>query len=102
MSNKNNLKSKIKEKLKEVMDPELNVSIVDLGLIYNVIEKQGSIFIKMTLTNIGCPLFPVIEEQIKSSLLAIKGVKKVNIELIFDPPWTTNRMSKKAKAILGL
>lgn len=102
MTNKNNLKSKIKEKLKEVMDPELNVSIVDLGLIYNVSEKQGSVLIKMTLTNIGCPLFPVIEEQIKSGLLTIAGVKKVNIELVFDPPWTTDRISENAKAVLGL
>ena len=55
----------------------------------------------MTLTSIGCPLFSLIENEIKEKLTTIKGVGNVNVELVFDPPWTTERLSQKAKIILG-
>lgn len=90
----------ILKKLEEVLDPELQISIVDLGLIYDILEEDGKIKIKMTLTTIGCPLFELIEKKIKEKLKDVKGVKEVDVELTFDPPWTPDRLSEKAKAQL--
>ena len=96
------MKQKILEKLKGVLDPEIHISLVDLGLIYDVQEKEGQVQIKMTLTSLGCPLFDQIEKDIKEAVLQIKGVKRVEIELVFDPPWTKERLSVKAKTKLGI
>lgn len=94
---------KIREKLSEVMDPELNISIVDLGLIYQTKIIKNKIKIVMTLTTIGCPLFSLIENQIKDKIREL-GVKEkgISLELTFDPPWTMEKMSKKGKAMLGI
>ncbi len=98
-----NLETKIKQKLQKVNDPEINISIIDLGLIYKIkadnIKKTAEI--TMTLTTIGCPLFDVFEKSIKDALIGLK-LKKIKIILTFDPPWNINRMTKKGKAILGL
>jgi metal-sulfur cluster biosynthetic enzyme len=90
-------------KLTEVMDPELNISIVDLGLIYDIKIIKNKVKIIMTLTSVGCPLFSLIEIQIKDKVKELK-VKNENIslELTFDPPWSMDMMSKKAKAMLGI
>lgn len=93
---------KIRQKLEEVLDPELNISIVDLGLVYKVeVEKQ--VKITMTLTTVGCPLIATIEEDIKKKLKEI-GINKddVKIELSFDPLWSMEKMSPRAKAMLGI
>jgi len=95
------MKDLILKKLEEVIDPELGISIVDLGLIYDVSVKNGRVKIKMTLTTIGCPLFGLIENQIKEKLKEIKSIKEVEVELTFDPPWTPDRLSEKAKAELN-
>ena len=96
-------KSAVVKKLSSVIDPELNISIVDLGLVYDVKTKNNSIKIKMTLTTMGCPLFSIIESEIKSKLKEL-GFKEdeIEIELTFDPPWSIERMSPAARAILGL
>lgn len=97
-------KQKIKSKLSEVLDPELNISIVDLGLVYEIhIDKKNNIKILMTLTTLGCPLFGTIEQDIKSKLKEL-GVdeRQVKIELVFEPPWSMDRMSESAKAMLGI
>jgi len=93
----------IKSKLIQVMDPELNISIVDLGLIYNCKIIKNKVKILMTLTTIGCPLFSLIETQIKDKIKEL-GYKDKNIilELTFDPPWSMEKMSKKGRAILGI
>ncbi len=93
----------IKEKLLDVMDPELNISIVDLGLVYKIKIIKNKIKVVMTLTTIGCPLFSEIEKQIKDKIKEF-GVKEEDIvlELTFDPPWSMEKMSKKAKAMLGI
>ncbi|MBT4358352.1 MAG: DUF59 domain-containing protein, partial [Candidatus Pacebacteria bacterium] len=84
----------IREKLATVIDPELNVDIVSLGLIYEVkVLPSGMIDILMTLTSPGCPLAGVFGTMVKSSLVDIKGLdidKNVLVELTFDPPWTTD------------
>lgn len=89
--------------LKTIPDPEINVSLWDLGLIYNIdVDKKGNVNISMTLTSIGCPLFSTMEGQIKEKIGEIKGVKSVDIELTFEPVWTMEKMSKKAKMELGM
>lgn len=95
--------AKVKKKLQEVLDPELGISIVDMGLIYDVSIHTNSVKILMTLTTMGCPLISVIEQDIKNKIqeLGIKE-KDINIELTFDPPWTIDKMSKSAKAKLGI
>lgn len=94
---------KINSVLFNVMDPELHISIADMGLIYKVSLQKDKVKILMTLTTIGCPLISTIEEDIKNQLENI-GVKRKNItiDLTFDPPWTMEKMSKKAKAKLGI
>lgn len=90
------------DKLRNVPDPELGISIVDLGLVYDVnADKKGCVTVLMTLTTMGCPLFDLIEYPVKSELLKVKGVKNVSVDLTFDPPWTPDKMSKEAKVKLG-
>jgi len=88
--------------LKDVLDPELGISIVDMGLVYNVkVDKEGNVEVFMTLTSMGCPLLGTLEEEVKNRLSEIKGVKKVAVKFTFDPPWTPQMMSKKARSKLG-
>lgn len=96
------LEDEIRLKLEEVIDPELFISIVDLGLIYNIEVKNNNAYITMTLTTLGCPLFYTIEKDIKDKLSEIKEIKGSHIELVFDPPWSMERLSEKAKAIMGI
>lgn len=102
-----NINKKIKEEVVSVLqtipDPELNISIWELGLIYQIeIDPKQRVKITMTLTSIGCPLFNLISEPIKQEISKITDVDSVDVELTFDPPWTMERMSAKAKAELGI
>ncbi|MEK9179306.1 MAG: FtsQ-type POTRA domain-containing protein [Patescibacteria group bacterium] len=92
------------EKLAEIPDPELNVSITDLGLIYGVKTdtKKGTVVVTMTLTTIGCPLFGVIEKTVEQKVKELPWVKKVSVELTFDPPWSMEMMTDGAKVELGI
>lgn len=95
-------KKQLLKQLKNVPDPELGISIVDLGLVYDVkADKKGNVTVLMTLTTMGCPLFELIEEPVRAELGKIKGVKKVTVDLTFDPPWSVEKMSKEAKVKLG-
>ncbi|MBI2616779.1 metal-sulfur cluster assembly factor [Candidatus Gottesmanbacteria bacterium] len=88
--------------LQNVPDPELGISIVELGLIYDVkADTKGNVEVLMTLTTMGCPLFELIADPIKATLQKLEGVKKVDVELTFDPPWSPDKMSKEAKVKLG-
>lgn len=93
----------ILSKLSEVMDPELNISIVDLGLVYEVKLIKKKVKVIMTLTTIGCPLFSLIETQVKDKIKEL-GIKEndISLELTFDPPWSMEKMSKKGRAMLGI
>jgi len=95
-------KEKLLTVLKEIPDPELNISVVDLGLIYDIkMDKRGKVEVIMTLTTMGCPLYELIARPIEERIKGLPGVKSVNIELTFDPPWTPEKMSKEAKVALG-
>ena len=95
------LKKQVVAKLKTINDPELDVSLYDLGLIYQCDVNNGNIGITMTLTSIGCPLYETIEQTLKAELKTIKGVKKISINLVFDPPWSIDKMTPLGKALLG-
>jgi metal-sulfur cluster biosynthetic enzyme len=90
-------KEEIKNKLKEVVDPEIGVNIVDLGLIYGVKIDGGNVNILMTLTTPGCPLAAMFNQEVARKVKELEGVKKVTVELTFDPPWTPEKMSKEAR-----
>ena len=94
-------KSDVENVLKNIPDPEIGVSLWDLGLIYNIEIKEGIVEILMTLTTIGCPLFHLIADPIKKEVGKLKGVKEVNVELTFEPPWSTDKLSDEAKLQLG-
>lgn len=96
------LKEKVINILKQIPDPELGISIWDLGLIYDVKIVKGKVEILMTLTTMGCPLFSQIADPVKSEIEKLPEVKSVFINLTFEPPWTPEKMSKDAKIQLGL
>ena len=96
-------KQQIEKILKTIPDPEIGVSLWDLGLIYEIgiDKKKGTVRILMTLTTIGCPLFDLIAGPIREEVGKLKVVKKIDIDLTFEPPWSMDRMSEEAKAQLG-
>ena len=94
-------KKEVMKVLKECYDPEIPLSIVDLGLIYDVKVEKGEVKIRMTLTAPTCPMSSFIVENVRNRVKEIKGVKSVDIELVFEPAWSPERMSKKARRILG-
>ena len=94
-------KKEVMKVLKECYDPEIPISIVDLGLIYDVKVEKGRVKIRMTLTAPTCPMSSFIVENVRNRVKEIKGVKSVDIELVFEPAWSPERMSKKARRILG-
>ncbi|MEM2895985.1 MAG: iron-sulfur cluster assembly protein [Candidatus Bathyarchaeia archaeon] len=95
-------KESIIEALKDCYDPEIPINIVDLGLIYDIKIDDGDVYIKMTLTAPGCPMHSLITEQVKQAIERIEGVKKVFVEVVWDPPWSPERMSIEAKKLLGV
>lgn len=97
------IKARVEEKLRLVLDPELGVSIVDLGLIYGItVSSEGVCTITMTLTTIGCPLFGQIQKEIEDKVMEIDAIEDVKIDLTFDPPWTAEKMTEEARIQLGL
>jgi metal-sulfur cluster biosynthetic enzyme len=87
--------------LRQVEDPELGMDIVELGLMYDVEVEGPKVHVTYTLTSIGCPVGPMIQEQIQEFAAQVPGVEQVDAELTWDPPWSPERMSDDAKFILG-
>ena len=94
-------KEEVVEALRMVEDPELGMDIVDLGLMYDVELENGRVKVIHTLTSMGCPVGPMIQQQIDEVVRALPGVDDVEVELTWDPPWTPEKMSEDAKFILG-
>lgn len=88
--------------LKKCYDPEIGVSLVDLGLIYDVQINKDKVNIKMTLTSPGCPMHSFMINDVEENVKKLKGVKDVKIELVWNPPWTPDRMSKEVRKKLGI
>jgi metal-sulfur cluster biosynthetic enzyme len=94
-------KDEVIEALRTVEDPELGMDIVDLGLLYDVEVDGPKVKVIHSLTSMGCPAGPMIQEDIQNVASSLEGVDEVEIELTWDPPWTPDRMSDDAKFILG-
>jgi len=95
-------KDKVIEALKDVYDPEIPVNIVDLGLVYNVEVADGEVHIEMTLTAPGCGMGPYIAQQAEWRVAEIDEVDDVEVDLVFEPPWTPERITEDGKKLLGI
>lgn len=97
------IKEEIVKALKTVYDPEIPVDIYELGLIYEIkVEEDGNTYVQMTLTAPNCPAAGILPGQVESSARSVEGVYDVKLDLVFDPPWTPERMSEAAKLELGM
>ena len=94
-------KEDVVEALRQVEDPELGMDIVDLGLLYEVEEEDSKAKVTYSLTSMGCPVGPMIQEDIHRVASELPGVEDVQVDLTWDPPWTPDKMSDDAKFILG-
>lgn len=97
------LKESILGALELVLDPEIGMDIVNLGLVYNLeMDEEGNLTVTMTLTALGCPLAGSIVEQVKMALADIPEVKSTEVNMVFNPPWNKDMMSRYAKIALGI
>lgn len=97
------LKDNLMGALELVIDPELGVDIVNLGLVYDIeMDEAGNTTVTMTLTSMGCPLAGTIVDQVKSALNDIPEVNDVEVNIVFNPPWSRDMMSRYAKIALGI
>ena len=92
-------KNRALKALENVIDPEIGMNIVDIGLIYEIKIDDKKIYVKMTFTSPACPVGPDLLNQVETELNSI-GFEKVEIEVTFDPPWTPEKMSEKAKSVM--
>ena len=91
----------VQDALTNVIDPELGLDFVELGLIYTVEVEGGDVFVTFSLTSPGCPIGPQVADQIKEYVGELEGVEKVHPKMVFTPPWTPELMSEDAKFALG-
>ncbi len=99
----NDLKSKVISEIKKIYDPEIPVNIYELGLIYKIeITDDNNVFIEMTLTTPNCPVAESLPKSVKDNIKKVEGVNEVNLKLVWDPPWSKDRMSESAKLELNL
>lgn len=95
--------TKVREVLKKVFDPELNFSVIDLGLVYGIEVKSGKdVFIKMTMTTPFCPYAPALLDDAKQKLGKIQGVGQIEIEVVWEPAWDTKMMTAEIREQLGI
>ena len=98
-----NLKDKVIAEIKKIYDPEIPVNIYELGLIYDInIDKKNNVKVNMTLTTPNCPVAESLPKEVKDSIMQIKEVKNVDLDLVWDPPWDKTMMSESAKLELNL
>ena len=92
----------VRKALRAVKDPELNLNIIDIGLVYDVeVTEQGGVQVRMTLTSPGCPAGTEIIDDVKRVLTDMEGVESVDVELVWDPYWTPDKMDPRVRAFLG-
>ena len=97
------LKEKVIKEIKKVYDPEIPVNIYELGLIYKIdIDEKSNVKVDMTLTSPNCPVAESLPKQVEEYILKVKGVSKVKLDLVWDPPWDKSKMSEAAKLELNL
>ena len=88
--------------LKECYDPEIPVNVWDLGLVYDVNVDGDKVHVKMTLTAPGCPMHSVISKEVREKIQSVSGVKEASVEVVWDPPWSPDKMSPEARVQLGI
>ena len=91
----------VEEALTNVIDPELGLDFMELGLVYGVEVDEGEVYVTYTLTTPGCPIGPQVDEQMREFVGELDGVKSVHPQLVFTPPWSPEMMSEEAKFALG-
>ena len=96
------LKEKVIAEIKKIYDPEIPVNIYELGLIYDVSIIEKNVKVKMTLTTPNCPVAESLPKEVKESIMEIDGVDKVDLDLVWEPPWDKSMMSEAAKSELNL
>ncbi|KRL98006.1 metal-sulfur cluster assembly factor [Liquorilactobacillus satsumensis] len=97
------VKEEIIEKLEDVIDPELGVDIVNLGLIYQIdLDQDGACVIQMTLTTMGCPLTDLLADMVDNALQPVPEIESIDVKFVWEPAWTIARMSRYAKMALGI
>ena len=97
------LADRVRLALRKVKDPELNLNIVDLGLVYDIVaDDAGKVDVDMSLTSPGCPAGPQIMGDVERSVKAVPGVADLNINLVWDPMWTPDRIEPRVRAYMGL
>ena len=96
------LKNKIIEEIRKIYDPEIPVNIYELGLIYDVKVNGDTAKIIMTLTTPNCPVAETLPKEVKNSAMQVEGIEKVDLDLVFEPPWEKSMMSEAAKLELNL
>ena len=92
----------VREALARVVDPEYAISIVDLGLIYDVRMADGAWRISMTFTSLGCPAMDMIIEDVKDAVRKVRGVREVQVDVVWSPAWTRDRISPAGKRVLAM
>lgn len=92
----------VRDVLKNVYDPEIPINVLDLGLIYDVQVDEGNVYVQMTLTAPGCGMGPMIAQQAEWAISELDGVEDVQVEMVFDPPWSPDLISDDGKKLLGL
>ena len=98
-----NLKEKIITEIKKIYDPEIPVNIYELGLIYDIkVESENLVKVKMTLTTPNCPVAESLPKEVKDSIMQLEEVDKVDLDLVWEPPWDKSMMSEAAKLELNL
>lgn len=103
LEEKEELKRKAAEALENVIDPELGIDIVNLGLIYGIdFDENNKCTVTMTLTAMGCPLSATIQEDVKRALSIVDEIQDAEIEIVWNPPWSMDNMSRYAKIALGI
>jgi len=97
------LKNKVIDEIKKIYDPEIPVNIYELGLIYDIkVENKNTAKVKMTLTSPNCPVAESLPKEVKDSIMQVEGIDKVDLDLVWDPPWDKTMMSESAKLELNL
>lgn len=97
------MKDRIMKALENVIDPELGIDIVNLGLVYDVeMDDEGKVTVTMTLTTMGCPLAGVITDEVQRALSDIPEVQDAEVNIVWNPPWDKDKMSRMAKIALGI
>ena len=97
------IKNKIIEEIKKIYDPEIPVNIYELGLIYNIeVDKKNKVNVDMTLSSPNCPVAESLPKEVKENIMKVEGVSGVELKLVWEPPWSKDKMSEAAKLELNL